>query len=46
MKNALYLDMGGGWNYSWYRDSVGKAHDIHPQTYGSIYQTNWIVFKD
>ena len=41
MKNALYLDMGGGWNYS-----VGKAHDIHPQTYGSIYQTNWIVFKD
>lgn len=46
VRNALYLDMGGGWNYSWYRDSVGKVHDIHPQTYGSIYQTNWIVFKD
>ena len=46
VKNALYLDMGGGWNYSWCRDSVGAVHEIHPQTYGSRYQTNWIVFKN
>lgn len=46
VKNALYLDMGGGRNYSWYRDSAGAVHEIHPQTYGSRYQTNWIVFKN
>lgn len=46
VKNALYLDMGGGWNYSWYRDSAGAVHEIHPQTNGSRYQTNWIVFKN
>lgn len=45
VKHALYLDMGGGWNYSWYRDAKGNTHIIHPQNKGSIYQTNWIVFR-
>lgn len=39
---ALYLDMGRGWNYSWYRDSTGTAHEIHKQRI--IYATNWITF--
>lgn len=45
VKYALYLDMGSGWNYSWYRDSEGTAHEIHPIKPWSKYQTNWIVFK-
>lgn len=45
-KNALYLDMGPGWNYSWYRDSIGMVHEIHPRKPWSKYQTNWIVFKE
>ena len=45
VKYALYLDMGPGWNYSWYRDSVGTVHVIHPIKPWSKYQTNWIVFK-
>ena len=39
---ALYLDMGTGWNYSWYRDADGNAIEIH-KTPGK-HTTNWIVF--
>lgn len=39
---ALYLDMGFGWNYSWYRDSTGKPVEIHPTP--TKYATNWITF--
>lgn len=39
---ALYLDMGSGWNYSWYRDSTGTAHEIHKHRIP--YTTNWITF--
>ena len=38
---ALYLDMGPGWNYSWYRDDYGNPADIHPK---SSIGTNWISF--
>lgn len=38
---ALYLDMGTGWNYSWYRDDYGNPIDIHPE---STIGTNWITF--
>lgn len=38
---ALYLDMGFGWNYSWYRDENGNAVNIHPE---STVGTNWIAF--
>lgn len=39
---ALYLDMGEGWNYSWYRDNQGIVQYIHPKTHD--YGTNWITF--
>ena len=39
---ALYLDMGPGWNYSWYRDSVGNPIEIH--TIPTKFTTNWITF--
>ncbi len=42
MKHALYLDMGTGWNYSWYRDSDGKVHLIHDKR--TKYTTNWVTF--
>lgn len=42
VKHALYLDMGEGWNHSWYRDNDGMAQEIHPKTHN--YGTNWITF--
>ena len=41
---ALYLDMGAGWNHSWWRDQSGKVHEIHPVAEKSRYCTNWITF--
>lgn len=38
---ALYMDMGAGWNQSWYRDECGKPVDIHPE---SNVGSNWITF--
>jgi hypothetical protein len=42
--HALYLDMGAGWNHSWWRDKDGKVHEIHPVADKSRYCTNWITF--
>ena len=42
--HALYMDMGAGWNHSWWRDSNGKVHEIHPVDKKSRYCTNWITF--
>lgn len=39
---ALYVDMGTGWNHSWYRDENGKAVDIFP--YRHPFCTNWLAF--
>lgn len=39
---AIYLDMGPGWNFSWYRDDSGVPHVIH--NHRIIYTTNWITF--
>ena len=39
---ALYLDMGPGWNYSWYRDSNDHTIEIHSNP--TQYATNWITF--
>ncbi|MCH5231507.1 MAG: YdcF family protein [Muribaculaceae bacterium] len=39
---ALYLDMGPGWNYSWYRDSTGNPIEIH--SFPTKFATNWITF--
>ena len=40
--NALYCDMGRGWNYSWYRKEDGSVKELFP-TPGK-YTTNWITF--
>lgn len=40
--NALYCDMGRGWNYSWYRQDDGSVKELFP-TPGK-YTTNWIAF--
>jgi len=47
VKHALYLDMGGGWNYAWYRDQGGKVVERFPESKRSSsykYRTNWITF--
>lgn len=41
---ALYLDMGAGWNHSWWRDVDNSTHEIHPRLDKSRYCTNWITF--
>ena len=43
-RHALYMDMGAGWNHSWWRDADGKVHEIHPMAEKSRYCTNWITF--
>ena len=43
VENALYLDMGSGWNHSWYRETDGTLREIYP--YKHPYCTNWIVFR-
>lgn len=43
VENALYLDMGSGWNHSWYRLSDGSRREIYP--YRHPYCTNWLVFR-
>lgn len=42
VNSALYLDMGSGWNHSWYRDNNGNSVEIHPKTHG--FCTNWLTF--
>ncbi len=39
---ALYLDMGPGWNFSWWRDNKGYVNYIH--NYRIECTTNWITF--
>lgn len=41
---ALYLDMGAGWNHAWYRDDVGGVVELHKKTHS--YCTNWITFYE
>lgn len=42
MENALYMDMGSGWNHSFYRDNANELHIIFPRR--NHYCTNWITF--
>ena len=47
VRHALYLDMGSGWNYAWYRDKTGKVIEIFPMSKSAPnykYRTNWITF--
>lgn len=41
VENALYMDMGRGWNHAFYRDSANKLHILHPKAHD--YCTNWLV---
>ena len=43
VRNALYCDMGSGWNYSWYRNTEGKAVDIIGTPWP--FSHNWLVFR-
>ena len=42
LQNALYMDMGQGWNYSFCRDANDSLIILHPHTHN--YTTNWITF--
>ena len=47
VSHAIYLDMGAGWNYAWYRDEKGSIHEIFPDSKKAAdyrYRTNWITF--
>ncbi|MBQ8136406.1 MAG: hypothetical protein IJ174_03140 [Clostridia bacterium] len=43
VKNALYMDMGAGWNYSWYRTSLGRVVTLFGLPVP--WSHNWIVFR-
>ena len=45
--NAIYLDMGAGWNYAWFRDQGGKVFEVFPESKKAAdysYRTNWVTF--
>lgn len=41
--NALYMDMGAGWNYSWYRRTNGKVKTLF--NLKVPWSHNWVVFR-
>lgn len=43
-RDALYLDMGGGWNYGWYRETTASPA-VELFHYRTPYQTNWLVVR-
>ena len=44
VKDALYLDMGTGWNYGWYRET-SRSNPIELFDFRSPFQTNWLVIR-
>lgn len=42
--NALYMDMGAGWNYSWYRKSTGAVKTLFGLKVP--WSHNWVVFRE
>lgn len=44
VSEALYLDMGIGWNYGWYRETQ-KDTPVRLFDYRTPYQTNWLLIK-
>ena len=44
IRHALYLDMGMGWNYGWFRANAGEPARLLFAV-RSIYQTNWLVVR-
>lgn len=43
--NSIYMDMGPGWNYSWYLGDNNQHHEIFPIKRFTKNQTNWLIFK-
>ena len=43
VRDALYCDMGSGWNYSWYRGENGQPVDIIGTPWP--FSHNWLVFR-
>lgn len=41
--NALYMDMGAGWNYSWYRNAVGRVVTLFGLPVP--WSHNWVIFQ-
>ena len=41
--NAIYMDMGAGWNYSWYRQATGKVLMLFG--FPVPWSHNWVVFR-
>ena len=41
--NAIYMDMGAGWNYSWYRQVSGKVLMLFG--FPVPWSHNWVVFR-
>ena len=41
--NALYMDMGAGWNYSWYRDAADRVITLFGLPVP--WSHNWVVFR-
>lgn len=41
--NAVYMDMGAGWNYSWYRNAADKVVTLFGLPVP--WSHNWIVFR-
>lgn len=42
VNNAIYLDMGRGWNHSWYRRADGTLVELFPKKHP--FCTNWVAF--
>ena len=42
--NALYLDMGAGWNYSWYRNAAQRVVTLFGLQVP--WSHNWVVFRN
>lgn len=43
VRNALYMDMGAGWNYSWYRKENGRVKRLFRLRLP--WSKNWLVFR-
>ena len=41
--NALYMDMGAGWNYSWYRNAAERVVTLFGLPVPWAH--NWVVFR-
>ena len=41
--SALYMDMGAGWNYSWYRDAADRVITLFGLQVP--WSHNWVVFR-